>query len=210
MKKKQIIFIMTDTTRFDMLGCYGNSDMHTPNIDALAENGLRCERAYTCQPVCGPARSSIFTGLYPHSNGSFTNCYPLGAKVKTVGQRLRDNGIRTGYIGKWHLDGGDYFGIGVFPDGWDEKYWYDMRCYLDELTPEERLRSRCPETNEDGIPEEFTYAHRCADRALRSRDRCRPLASLQTGAGAPPTGRQKRDGRASAGYLFACRSRRAS
>ncbi len=164
--KKQIVFIMTDTTRFDMLGCYGNRDMKTPNIDALAEDGLRCERAYTCQPVCGPARSSIFTGLYPHSNGSFTNCYPLGANVKTVGQRLRDNGIKTGYIGKWHLDGGDYFGLGECPDGWDEKYWYDMKCYLDELTDEERLASRNPATNEQGISEEFTYAHRCADRAL--------------------------------------------
>ncbi len=157
---------MTDTTRYDMLGCYGNDGMITPNIDALAENGLRCEYAYTCQPVCGPARSSIFTGLYPHSNGSFTNSYPLGANVKTVGQRLRDNGVKTGYIGKWHLDGGDYFGLGVCPDGWDEKYWYDMKNYLDELTVEERVKSRNPATNAEGISEEFTYAHRCAERGL--------------------------------------------
>lgn len=166
MNKKQVVFIMTDTTRFDMLGCYGNKDMKTPNLDSLADEGLRFNRAYTCQPVCGPARSALFTGLYPHSNGSFTNCYPLGANVKTIGQRLRDNGIKTGYIGKWHLDGGDYFGLGICPDGWDEKYWYDMKNYLDELTEEERVKSRNPLTNEEGVNEEFTFAHRCTKRAI--------------------------------------------
>ena len=164
--KKQLIFIMTDTTRFDMLGCYGNKDMITPNLDALAEEGVRFELAYSCQPVCGPARSAIFTGQYPHSNGSFTNSYPLGANVKTVGQRLRDNGFKTCYIGKWHLDGGDYFGLGECPDGWDKDYWYDMKCYLEELTEEERVKSRNPDTNKEPISEEFTYAHRVVKRAL--------------------------------------------
>ena len=51
-----------------------------------------------------------------------------------MGQRLRDAGYRTGYVGKWHLDGHDYFGTGVCPDGWDEEYWYDGKRYLDELT----------------------------------------------------------------------------
>ena len=43
------------------------TQMHTPNLDNLAENGIRFQNAYTCQPVCGPARSALFTGLYPHS-----------------------------------------------------------------------------------------------------------------------------------------------
>ena len=46
---------MTDTTRKDMVGCYGNKKMFTPNLDALAQEGIRYENAYTCQPVCGPA-----------------------------------------------------------------------------------------------------------------------------------------------------------
>ena len=58
--KKQIILLMTDTTRKDMVGCYGNKKMITPNLDALAQEGIRYENAYTCQPVCGPARSAIF------------------------------------------------------------------------------------------------------------------------------------------------------
>ncbi|MHB9031493.1 MAG: sulfatase-like hydrolase/transferase, partial [Anaerolineae bacterium] len=164
---QQVILIMTDTQRKDMLGCYGHPAMQTPNLDRLASEGVRFERAYTCQPVCGPARSAIFTGIYPHSNGSWGNCMPLGANVVTIGQRLRDAGLPTAYIGKWHLDGGDYFGLGRCPDGWDPHYWYDMRCYLEELSPAERLRSRQPQTNRDpALKAEFTYGHRCSDRAI--------------------------------------------
>ena len=75
-KHKKIVLIMTDTQRRDMLGCYGNKDMKTPNLDKLAGQGMRFERAYTCQPVCGPARSALFTGTYPHSNGSWGMPFP--------------------------------------------------------------------------------------------------------------------------------------
>jgi uncharacterized sulfatase len=163
---RKVVFIMVDTQRPDMLGCYGNPDMKTPALDRLAAGGVRFERAYCCQPVCGPARAALFTGTYPHSNGSWGNSMALGDNVKTVGQRLRDNGVQAAYIGKWHLDGGDYFGLGRCPDGWDPDYWYDMRCYIEELTPEDRLRSREFETSFDpDITEDFTYAHRCSNRA---------------------------------------------
>ncbi len=166
--KRQVIFIMTDTTRFDMVGCYGYPDMKTPCLDALASEGVRYDKAYTCQPVCGPARSAIFTGLYPHSNGSFTNTVPLWAGIKTAGEYLQPKDVRCGYIGKWHLDGGDYFGNGECPAGYENDYWYDMRCYLEELTPEERLASRKEETSLEngGVHEDFTFAHRCSNRAI--------------------------------------------
>ena len=168
--KKQYVWIMTDSTRYDMLGCYGNAAMITPNLDKLAENGIRFSHAYTSQPVCGPARSCLFTGLYPHENGMLGNSMYLGQNVKTIGQLIQSNGIECGYIGKWHLDGGDYFGYGKCPDGWNEKYWYDMKCYLDELpSDEERTRSRkmktCLEGN--GIPAEYTYGHQVTERALQ-------------------------------------------
>lgn len=151
-----------------MVGCYGNRKMSTPNLDALANEGIRYENAYSCQPVCGPARSAIFTGTFPHSNGMVTNGVPLGANVKTIGQRLSDHGIKCGYVGKWHLDGGDYFGHGCAPEGWDKDYWYDMKCYLDELSEDERLRSRQPEESyKPDFSETFTYAHRCSDRAIK-------------------------------------------
>jgi uncharacterized sulfatase len=160
--------MMTDTQRTDMVGCYGHPDMHTPHLDRLASQGIRFERAYCCQPVCGPARSALLTGTYPHSNGSWANSMALGDNVKTAGQRLRDAGLHTTYLGKWHLDGGDYFGVGRCPDGWDPEYWYDMRCYLEELSPEDRLRSRLTRTNEDpSLTEDFCFAHRVSDRAMR-------------------------------------------
>jgi len=167
--RRQFVFFMTDTTRFDMLGCYGNPAMKTPNLDRMAADGVRFARAYTTQPVCGPARSALFTGLFPHSNGSWGNCMPLGADVQTLGQRLSADGVHCGYIGKWHLDGGDYFGNGICPDGWDAKYWYDMKMYLDELSPEERLASRNRNTclKDGGIDPSFTFAHRISARAIR-------------------------------------------
>ena len=169
--KNQVIIILTDTQRRDMLGCYSGANVRTPNLDRLAAGGMLFERAYCCDPVCTPARSAIFTGTYPHTNGSWGNSMPLGDNVKTIGQRLRDSGVGTAYIGKWHLDGGDYFGLGRCPDGWDPEYWYDMRCYLEELGPEQALLSRkigTPELmREHNVTEDFTYAHRCSNRAVK-------------------------------------------
>mgnify|MGYP000183475431 CR=1 FL=1 len=167
MSKKQFVLIMTDTQRLDMVSCYQDVGIKTPNIDALAAEGVKFNKAYTVQPVCGPARSAIFTGQYPCINGSYTNCVAPGLNVRTIGQRLADKGVYTGYIGKWHLDGGDYFGLGTAPEGWDPDVWYDMRNYLEELTDEERYKSRQTSTMEkEDIPEEFTFAHRCASRAV--------------------------------------------
>ena len=165
--KKQAIIIMTDTQRWDMLNCYRETGLKTPNLDRMAKEGMLCSRAYTCQPVCGPARSAIFTGTYPHTNGSWANCIALGDNVRTIGQRLSDEGIKCGYIGKWHLDGGDYFGTGKCPEGWDADYWYDMRCYLEELEDEERLKSRNSNLMaEETVADCFTFGSRVAKRAV--------------------------------------------
>jgi uncharacterized sulfatase len=169
-QRRQVVLIMTDTQGANVVGCYGRPEMRTPNIDRLAAEGMRFDRAYTVQPVCGPGRAGLFTGTYPHTNGSWGNDMPLGANIKTIGQRLSDDGIKTGYIGKWHLDGTDYFGAGQAPEGWDPDCWFDMRCWLEQMSPEMRKLSRELDTpekiHEHGITEEFTYAHQCSDRAL--------------------------------------------
>ena len=150
-----------------MLGCYAENGLLTPSLDRLAAEGVRFQHAYTTQPVCTPARSAMFTGLYPHSNGAWANSMPIGDTVHSVGQRLHDKGIHCGYIGKWHLDGFDYFGTGKPAPGWDPAYWYDQRNYLEELSPEDRRRSREARTSRDkNLQASFTFAHRCSDRAV--------------------------------------------
>lgn len=165
---RQVIFVLGESIRADMLNCYRKTGLRTPNLDRLAAEGMRYERAYNCQPVCAPARSAIWTGLYPHTNGVWGNSMPLGDTVHTLGQFLHDRWIQAAFIGKWHLDGVDYFGTGRPPAGWDPEYWYDMRDYLSELSPEDRRRSRDPRTGEDpSWTAEMCYAHRCTDRALQ-------------------------------------------
>ncbi len=166
-KARQVVFLMTDTTRWDMLNCYRNTGLKTPSLDRLAGQGVRFERAYTCQPVCGPARSALFTGTWPHTNGGWGNSMAIGQVWKTVGQRLEDRGVHTAYIGKWHVDGADYFGTGRCPQGWDKSYWYDGRSYLQELSEKDRVRSRTTATNkEPALNEEFLFGHRCSNRAI--------------------------------------------
>jgi len=163
----KVVLVMVDTQRTDMLGCYGNPGMKTPSLDRLAAEGIRFDRAYTCQPVCGPARAAMFSGTFPHSSGVWANSMALGDNVKTIGQRLRDTGIHTAYVGKWHLDGGDYFGLGRCPDGWDPDYWFDMRSHLETLSDEDRIRSRTTSTNRDpSLTADFTFGHRVSDRAI--------------------------------------------
>jgi len=165
---RQVVLIVGESVRRDMLNCYRDTGLKTPNLDRLAGEGMRFERAYNCQPVCSPARSAIWTGLYPHTNGVWGNSMPLGETALTIGQRLHDRFIETALIGKWHVDGTDYFGTGRAPAGWDSAYWYDMRDYLMELSPEDRRRSRDPKTGDDPTwTAEMCYGHRVTNRACQ-------------------------------------------
>jgi uncharacterized sulfatase len=171
--KRQSILILTDTQSANFFGTYsGNPALSTPKVDALAADGVRFDKAYTCAPVCGPARSALFTGLYPHAAGVFGNDQAPHSDLPTIGQRLQQAGIRTGYTGKWHLDGSDYFGDGRCPEGWDPEIWFDGRNYLDSL-PDDAARDLSRKVlNADavkahGITSEFTMGHRAVERALR-------------------------------------------
>ena len=85
---RKAILIMTDSQLWDMVNCYKNTGLSTPNLDRLASEGVRFERAYTTQPVCQPARAAIFTGQYPHSVGSWTNSYGISDTAHSIGERL--------------------------------------------------------------------------------------------------------------------------
>lgn len=166
-EKRQAIIILGESVRYDMLSCNADRGLHTPNMDRIAHEGCRFTRAYNVQPVCAPARSAIWTGLTPHTNGVWGNSMPLGDTTHTIGQRLTDLGVRCAFIGKWHLSGTDYFDTGRPAPGWDKNYWYDMRDYLEELTPKDRVRSRNPKTAYDPTwTKEMCYGYRCTQRAL--------------------------------------------
>ena len=98
-----LVVLLSDQQRADTLGCHGQPLPVTPHLDRLAAEGLRCARAYSCQPVCGPARSALQTGLYPTATGCFRNDVCLPPDITTVPRLLTAAGYDTAYIGKWHL-----------------------------------------------------------------------------------------------------------
>ena len=114
-KKPNILFFFTDQQRWDTCGCYGQKLDITPNLDKMAEEGVLFENAYSCQPVCGPARAALQTGKYPTRLGCETNHRRLPVDENTVAKQLAAAGYETAYIGKWHLascgpkDGPDNF-----------------------------------------------------------------------------------------------------
>ena len=104
--RPNILIIYADQMRADAMSCAGNPVVRTPHLDRLAVEGVRFDRAYCSFPLCCPWRASFMTGKYPHSNGMRANHYAIPLGQEFLGEILRDSGYRTGYIGKWHLNGG--------------------------------------------------------------------------------------------------------
>jgi arylsulfatase A-like enzyme len=109
-KQPNLLFVFSDQQSFDMLGCAGNPQIKTPNFDAFARQGVRFEHAVANCPVCTPCRSMLLSGRHPLHNNCFDNDRRLlneGEIGPGMGHVLRDAGYRMGYVGKWHLYGGD-------------------------------------------------------------------------------------------------------
>ncbi|MFW5856807.1 MAG: sulfatase [Planctomycetota bacterium] len=103
MPKPNILFLMTDQQRWDALGASGGW-VRTPNLDRIAEEGVRFANAITTSPVCIPARVSLATGLYPHTTQVWNNThYTLAPDAPTWMRAIRDAGYRTSLFGKTHL-----------------------------------------------------------------------------------------------------------
>jgi len=129
-KRPNIIFYFSDQQRWDTMGCYGQKLDVTPNLDRIAGEGVRFENAFTCQPVCGPARSCLQTGLYATQTGCYRNGIALRTDADTIAKRLNAAGYDTAYVGKWHLASGDagsseYLNAGIPPErrGGYQDYW---------------------------------------------------------------------------------------
>ena len=102
-RRPNVIVFFTDQQRWDTTGVHGNPMDLTPNFDAMALRGTHIANSITCQPVCGPARSCLQTGLYATTTGCFKNSIPLPDDSRTLAHYFKDAGYKTGYIGKWHL-----------------------------------------------------------------------------------------------------------
>ncbi len=104
-ERPNIILVMADDMGYGQTGYYDHPLLKTPNLDAMAANGLRFDRFYAGASNCSPTRATVMTGRSNDRTGVFDHGYPLRLQEKTVAQALRDAGYATGHFGKWHLNG---------------------------------------------------------------------------------------------------------
>lgn len=122
-ERPNIIFILTDDQRWDAMGCAGNEIIQTPNMDALADQGIYFQNAFCTTPISAASRASIFTGMYERTHGYTFGQGPLKEQYACVSYpvHLRENGYYTGFFGK----------LGVIfddPDGlFDEADFFDRK-----------------------------------------------------------------------------------
>ena len=109
-RKPNILYIITDNQRFDLMGCAGNPIISTPNMDRLAKLGVMYSHAFVTTPICTASRASLLTGLYERTHGFNFLTPPFRADLaaKSYPALMREAGYRTGFIGK--------FGLGVHPN----------------------------------------------------------------------------------------------
>ena len=119
------------------MGCDGNAQAQTSHIDQLAAEGIRFRHTYANVPVCCPARAILMTGTYPHVNGMIANDLRLREELVTLPELLQKAGYRTGFVGKWHLDGGrrdpGFVPPGPRRQGFD--FWAAYECHHQHFRP---------------------------------------------------------------------------
>lgn len=136
-EKPNIILVMTDDQGWGQTGYMNHPLLKTPNLNAMAENGLRFNRFYASAPVCSPTRASVLTGRANDRTGVYSHGYALRLEEKTLPQALKKAGYATGHFGKWHLDGLRGAGVPVLKDdkhspgaiGFDE--WLTVTNFFD-------------------------------------------------------------------------------
>lgn len=132
-EQPNVIVILTDDQGWADLGCQDQlSDIKTPNIDALAERGVKCLAGYVTSPQCSPSRAGLITGMHQQRFGIDTiPDMPLPRSAVTIAERLKPLGYRTGFVGKWHLE------PNVLSVNW-------MKSHLPEMANKPRRKIRIP------------------------------------------------------------------
>lgn len=189
MKKRNVLLIISDQHRQEAMGCRGNGIVRTPHMDRLFSRGVQFDRALSPAPLCGPARCSIFSGLYPHQAVGILQPEALGARdelecgvetdmmLNTTSLRepdhltrpFKEDGYYTAYAGKWHL------GNDILPD------WFENCCGEDN-------KQYCDWLEKEGLP---PTGWSLKDSEIRS-ERIPPMSIPRTKA-SPVTGEQYND-----------------
>ncbi len=117
-----VVVFFTDQQRWDTTGIHGNPLDLTPNFDLMAQRGTDVHYSFTVQPVCGPARSCLQTGMYATQTTAYRNGIPMPQHLTTLAKEFKAGGYQTGYIGKWHLAPTDMHG--AVPEEWRGGYDY--------------------------------------------------------------------------------------
>ena len=130
-----VLLLMSDQHRSHALGVDGDPYAKTPNLDALAREGVRFDQTYCTNPVCTPARASILTGLYTHNHRTWSNATPWPFEVKTLAHHFGRAGYMSALIGKMHFVDAQTHGFDYRLDFND---WYQYlgpktKLYADEL-----------------------------------------------------------------------------
>ena len=115
-ERPNIVFVMSDDQGWGQMGYYNHPFLKTPNLDAMASNGLRFDRFYAGGPVCSPTRASVLTGRTHNRTGVWNHGAPFRVQEKTIAQALRNEGYATAHFGKWHLNGIRGPGVPVLGD----------------------------------------------------------------------------------------------
>ncbi|MBR2608973.1 MAG: sulfatase-like hydrolase/transferase, partial [Bacteroidales bacterium] len=102
-ERPNIIFIMTDDHTTQAMSCYGGNLIETPNMDRIADEGMRFDNCYATNALSGPSRACILTGKFSHKNGFTDNASTFDGSQLTFPKVMRENGYATGVVGKWHL-----------------------------------------------------------------------------------------------------------
>ena len=174
-KKPNIVLILADDLGYGDLGCYGQKEIQTPNLDRLASEGVRFTQAYAGSTVCAPSRCALETGYHTGHARTRGNKYPdlpLRPQDLTVGEALQKAGYRTGLFGKWSLGG---LGTTGYPlcKGYDEFFGFFSQTHAHNYYPEHLLDNEHAYLLRGNFGAKKTeYAHDLfSERALRFLDK---------------------------------------